>query len=267
MKFFQSARRFRSAIVLLLLASLLIWRHFFALPFICPGQSVTLTAYNGETTQQKLIYTWQDMLKFHFTLLTAGARPAQLQQHADASQPVYGLSVAGVRKDFDAVVWDGLWIDNSGRVLSTDLDLSSLWEQLSVDTHTREGMSSLPCLRELALLSGQWDCRFLPEGSLGTPRADVPMILSSPAGHTLEWSVSNQSNDALLHGNSGSAGLEVLLDGLWYGVPWKTDLNYGVTAESYTLEPGGRTSISQLPQHYGDGFPDGRYRIVFHYHI
>ena len=62
MKFFQSARRFRSAIVLLLLASLLIW----------PGQSVTLTAYNGETTQQKLIYTWQDMLKFHFTLLTAG---------------------------------------------------------------------------------------------------------------------------------------------------------------------------------------------------
>ena len=34
MKFFQSARRFRSAIVLLLLASLLIWRHFFALPFI-----------------------------------------------------------------------------------------------------------------------------------------------------------------------------------------------------------------------------------------
>lgn len=93
------------------------------------------------------------------------------------------------------------------------------------------------------------------------------MILSSPAGHTLEWSVSNQSNDALLHGNSGSAGLEVLLDGLWYGVPWKTDLNYGVTAESYTLEPGGRTSISQLPQHYGDGFPDGCYRIVFHYHI
>ena len=85
MKFFQSARRFRSAIVLLLLASLLIWRHFFALPFIWPGQSVTLTAYNGETTQQKLIYTWQDMLKFHFTLLTAGARPAQLQQHADAS--------------------------------------------------------------------------------------------------------------------------------------------------------------------------------------
>lgn len=118
MKFFQSARRFRSAIVLLLLASLLIWRHFFALPFIWPGQSVTLTAYNGETTQQKLIYTWQDMLKFHFTLLTAGARPAQLQQHADASQPVYGLSVAGVRKDFDAVVWDGFWIDNSGRVLS-----------------------------------------------------------------------------------------------------------------------------------------------------
>lgn len=87
MKFFQSARRFRSAIVLLLLASLLIWRHFFALPFIWPGQSITLTAYNGETTQQKLIYTWQDMLKFHFTLLTAGARPAQLQQHADASSP------------------------------------------------------------------------------------------------------------------------------------------------------------------------------------
>ena len=101
--------------------------------------------YNGETTQQKLIYTWQDMLKFHFTLLTAGARPAQLQQHADASQPVYGLSVAGVRKDFDAVVWDGLWIDNSGRVLSTDLDLSSLWEQLSVDTHTRgHVLSPLP---------------------------------------------------------------------------------------------------------------------------
>ena len=174
MKFFQSARRFRSAIVLLLLASLLIWRHFFALPFIWPGQSVTLTAYNGETTQQKLIYTWQDMLKFHFTLLTAGARPAQLQQHADASQPVYGLSVAGVRKAFDAVVWDGLWIDSSGRVLSTDLDLSSLWEQLSVDTHTREGMSSLPCLRELALLSGQWDCRFLPEGPWGRPEQTSP---------------------------------------------------------------------------------------------
>ena len=76
MKFFQSARRFRSAIVLLLLASLLIWRHFFALPFIWPGQSVTLTAYNGETTQQKLIYTWQDMLTFYTLDSRGSARSA-----------------------------------------------------------------------------------------------------------------------------------------------------------------------------------------------
>lgn len=108
---------------------------------------------------------------------------------------------------------------------------------------------------------------FWPEGFPGDAQSRRPHDSLFPCGHTLEWSVSNQSNDALLHGNSGSAGLEVLLDGLWYGVPWKTDLNYGVTAESYTLEPGGRTSISQLPQHYGDGFPDGRYRIVLHYHI
>ena len=174
MKFFQSARRFRSAIVLLLLASLLIWRHFFALPFIWPGQSVTLTAYNGETTQQKLIYTWQDMLKFHFTLLTAGARPAQLQQHADASQPVYGLSVAGVRKDFDAVVWDGLWIDNSGRVLSTDLDLSSLWEQLSVDTHTREGMSSLPAFVSLPFCQVSGTAGFCRRVPWGRPEQTSP---------------------------------------------------------------------------------------------
>ena len=50
MKFFQSARRFRSAIVLLLLASLLIWRHFFALPFIWPGQCmVSLSLVSAKT--------------------------------------------------------------------------------------------------------------------------------------------------------------------------------------------------------------------------
>ena len=81
--------------------------------------------------------------------------------------------VAGVHKDFDAVVWDGLWIDNSGRVLSTDLDLSSLWEQLSVDTHTRRACPLSPAFVSLPFCQVSGTAGFAG-GSLGTPRADVP---------------------------------------------------------------------------------------------
>ena len=87
---------------------------------------------------------------------------------------MYGLSVAGVRKDFDAVVWDGLWIDNSGRVLSTDLDLSSLWEQLSVDTHTREGMSSPPAFVSLPFCQVSGTAGFCRRVPWGRPEQTSP---------------------------------------------------------------------------------------------
>ena len=87
MKFFQSARpvSFRNRLAPAGQSSDL--EAFFRASLYLARPECHSYCYNGETTQQKLIYTWQDMLKFHFTLLTAGARPAQLQQHADASQP------------------------------------------------------------------------------------------------------------------------------------------------------------------------------------
>lgn len=92
-----------------------------------------------------------------------------------------------------------------------------------------------------------------------TVREDVLLELSEKEGKFC-LIVTNQGQETLKHGNSGSVSLQVNQDGTWYNVPMLPD--WGYTLEGYTLEPGQSYSGGFSWDAYGE-LPDGDYRLVF----
>lgn len=92
-----------------------------------------------------------------------------------------------------------------------------------------------------------------------TVRNDVLLELSEEEGKPC-LTVTNQGQETLMHGNAGTADVQVELDGNWYYVP--TIQGWGHTDEGYDLEPG----QSYSGTFYWDAYvelPDGDYRLVF----
>ena len=231
------------------------WSQSVRLPL---DSSATLVVSDGQSVTWKLIYTSEDMRALRRAVSNAKAASVEGWTVPEDPWPAYGLTVHGTMSDFEAVFLDGVWVDNEGRTLKMDLDFEELWESLPGDEHTRQGISTLPCRRELALQSGQWDPRFLVE-STTAPIEDVAMELEL---RDLSWTVTNEGEYELEHGNGGGAGLQVCLDGRWYGVPMVTGNHYAVTAEAYMLRPGKSYSSTLFLEGYGE-LPAGEYRLAF----
>lgn len=260
MKRTWTIRRLLPLLAVILLAAGLIYRHFTRLPLIWPGQSITLSVSDGETVTWKLVYQGDDVLDMLWKIGTAKATPVQSWTAPEEPWPVYSICVNGERTDFEAAICGGVWVDCKGRILATDLDFAALFDSFDEAEHTREGIGTISCRRELALRDGNWNTQFLVESSLGAPTPDVIMELT---GEELDWTITNKGTRTLSHGNGGTASLQVLMDGKWYNVPSITWKHYAHTAEEYYLEPGASFSGQLWRDLYGDDLPAGNYRIVF----
>lgn len=231
------------------------------LPELPGGASAGLTLWNKEKTAYRGLYQEKELEALFQALSECGVRPAEDLSLPEEPWTVYGLTIAGEREDLEAALWGGLWVDSRGRVLETDLDPAALWERLEGKTQTWTEIVSPPCARELALLGGAWDSRFLMVSPMGGPDPDVTM---EATGSDLAWTLTNHGDSALKHGNGGSAGLEVFLEDGWYQVPWVSGGHYGVTAEEYVLLPGESCSWQFWSEPYGQ-LPEGNYRITFRF--
>lgn len=252
-------RIFLPLVILILLAGALVYRHFAYLPLIWPGQSITVSVCDGENVTWKLVYQNGDMFRLLWKISTSRAAAAKDWTAPEDPWPVYGISVSRTNADFEAVVCDGVWVDCNGRTLATGLDFSALWEEFEGTQHTREGIGTIPCRQKLALRDGSWNPQFLVPASRDEPMSDVVMELT---GENLAWTITNRGDRTVYHGNGAGAGLQILLDGTWYGVPEISWMNYSVTAEEYELKPGASYSDQITLKPYGD-LPSGSYRIVF----
>lgn len=259
MKRIKRIRRFLPLLIVILVMGGLLYRHVTRLPLIWPGQSVTLSMCDGENTTWKLVYTGKDIWKLHWALAHAKASPVQDWTPPEDPWPVYGICVNRSRTDFEAALCGGVWVDRYGRTLETDLDFSALWAEFDETEHTRKGIETISCRKELALRDGVWEQNFLVESSLDEPVSTVSMQFT---GNDLDWSVTNLGVASLFHGNGASAALQVLVNGAWYNVPQNSWMHYGVTAEEYELKPGESYSSPFNLEPYGD-LPCGNYRIVF----
>lgn len=92
-----------------------------------------------------------------------------------------------------------------------------------------------------------------------TVREDVLLELSEKEGKSC-LIVTNQGQETLKHGNTGTVLLQVNQDGTWYNVPMLPD--WGYTLEGHILEPGQSYSGGVSWEAYGE-LPDGDYRLAF----
>lgn len=227
------------------------------------GHSIQLFYDNGQDVSAITISTWPELGDLREALADVRGYPITGWTVPMDPGPVYGLRVSGTIADYDAILCDGVWLDNQGHVLLTGFDFSTLWEQFVRDPKPYSGY--LPCRRELALQSGVWDSHFLTASTADAPLSDIPMTLEI-GEENISWMVSNHSGQVLSHGNGGGAGLEVLLDDVWYCVPKLSNAHYSVTAEGHILFPDKDFSAVFRLESYG-ALSDGTYRIVFSFDI
>ena len=93
---------------------------------------------------------------------------------------------------------------------------------------------------------------------------DVRMTLSVE-GDTLSFTITNQGQKNLIHGNGATASFQMFSNGRWYVIPMRR--NHGATAEDYTLEPGQSYTSPFYQESYARELPDGDYRLVFDYSV
>lgn len=91
---------------------------------------------------------------------------------------------------------------------------------------------------------------------------DIQMTLSAD-GEELSFTVTNQGQKNLHHGNGGTVSFQTFSDGTWYVIPMRP--NHGATAEEYTLEPEQSYTSPFYRDSYANALPNGDYRIVFDY--
>lgn len=250
-------------LLVVVLGSILVFRARRGPLNVPVGESVQLYVYDGQRMQSKFLYEKDDLNRLRDALSRASARPLEYGQLPEDSFPLYALRVNGTKEDFEAVCVGDVWLDNRGRVLETDLELGELMDQMGAPLETSESLAALPCRRTLALLSGNWDARFLLPAKEHTQQKDVIMSLVCSESGDLSWTVENHTGRSLSHGNGGYASLEVLLENSWHSLPWVPGSHYGVTDEEYILEPGECFSDDLSWEPYGDHLPDGIYRLSF----
>lgn len=232
------------------------------LPF-ASQRTVTLSRYDRETVSSAYIYerAWPEKTALEDAFNPIKGRAVTNWTAPENPWPVYTLRISGTESDYVAAYCGGVWLDNQGNALLAEVDFPSIWKQLAKDPETREDIPPLPRLRILALRDGRWETRFLAPSVPEFPLGDVPMTLTV-SGNTLSWKIANQSGQTLSHGNGGFAGLQVLLDGVWYGVPKLDGPHWGVTLEGHSLSSGKEFSSGFSWAPYS-GLPDGTYRLTF----
>ena len=232
------------------------------LPFALQ-RTVTLSCYDGKNVSSASVYVgvWPEKTALETAFNPIKGRAVTNWTIPETPWPVYTLHIGGTESDYVAAYCGGVWLDNQGNTLLAEVDFPSIWQQFVEEPEPREDASPLPRLRILALRDGCWDVRFMEASGPEPPLNDVPMTLTV-SGNTLSWTITNQSGQSLFHGNGGFAGLQVLLNGVWYDVPKLDGPHWAVTLEGYSLSPGKdfSSTFSWVPY---AGLPDGTYRLVF----
>lgn len=221
-----------------------------------PEESFFLTRWDGETLLEQFCCSKEDLEALSLSQVQ-GYAVGETWDVPEDPWPIYGLRVSGPEKDYEAAFCGGTWLDSEGYLLQeADVDFPALWERFARSPQPRTGPQ--PAVRELALCSGQWDSRFLREAEEAASL--VPMTLTVSGGG-IGWTIENRTAQTIETGNGSTAVLQVLLDGVWYGVPTLSGAHYAWTAEACSTPPGETFSGVFWQAPYGP-LPSGDYRLA-----
>ena len=176
--------------------------------------------------------------------------------------PVYGIEIGTADGTGILAAWsNGYLILRDGSVYKFDFDFSALKNDYAWELGFREidSLSAMPCGRLLSEGPNGWIAEHLSPTDTLTPPEGISMVLTEQAADALTVKLTNSSNTEWCYGEYFS--LQVLLDGVWFGVPVLDDLNYGFIDIGILLPAGKSQEKSYSLSMYGD-LPAGTYRLV-----
>lgn len=222
-------------------------------------RTVTLSRRDGESVSSAAVYvrTWPEKTALENAFTPIMGRAVTHWTIPENPWPVYELSISGssLSENYEAVYCCGVWLDNQGNTLLTDVDFPAIWKQFAKEAKTtQDAPQALPLL---ALRDGLWNHRFMTPSRAENLDREVRMTLDL-SGENLSWTIQNGKSIPLSHFNGGGAWLEVSLAGWWYTVP----LARAITTELHTLPPKESCTYAFAKEYYSS-LPDGNYRLVF----
>ena len=222
------------------------------------GNNVHIYRWDGEKTVDYWNYEIKKGRPVVKALKKVRAKKAPDWTADLAEMPLYGVSVdTHDGTGLDALWTGGYWIDEEGNAWTFDFD----FEQLIADTQwhsTREYEGiGVPCYRYAAQNGDNWNPAFLNPADQIKVQAGLTMTIKTQEKDTIRAEIRNDGSAAWEYG--AGWGVQVCLDGAWYGVPSVN--SFDIPAIAFILEPGDVREIAYNLTRYGD-LPPGLYRIV-----
>ena len=222
------------------------------------GHNVHIYRWDGEKTTDYWAFDDKNGKPVVKALKKVRARKAPDWTADLAEMPLYGISVDTFNgRDRKALWTGGYWIDEEGNAWTFDFD----FEQMIADTQWADTWErdfiAVPCYRYAAQNGDNWNPVFLNPADQIKVQAGLTMTIKTQEKDTITAEIRNDGSAAWEYG--AGWGVQVCLDGAWYGVPSVN--SFDIPAIAFVLEPGDVREITYNLTHYGD-LPPGLYRIV-----
>ncbi len=218
--------------------------------------SISLYCRDGEKTHAYYLYDNDAVAAVVDALEATSAKKAPNWTQAQIETPLYGMELS-THSGRRYVVWtNGYWIDQDSNAWTFDFDFAQLVADTAWDRKIEMNGMNLPCFRMLARGKDGWDTRFLSPAKEAEVQAGLSMTVKKKEGNAVVVEVRNDGRSTWEYG--AEYGLQVWLDGVWYGVP--SCIGFDIPAILYVLEPADVTDRTYSLNGWGD-LPSGQYRI------
>lgn len=220
-------------------------------------------AFDGETVLNKIIfqsaYHRQGIID---ELLNVPAARVTGWTLDDITLPVYGIEMGTTCGHGVRAAWsNGFWITQTGDVYRFDFDFDAFIErQLWENGRGEINFSEFPNAIFLTSDEEGWHGTLLTPAAELNPPEGIEMSFVSNTNKDVTFALTNNNDAEWVYGVAFR--IDVLLDGVWYGVPPMPG-NWAFTMEGLILESGQTETKTYGFTMYGE-LPAGTYRLVIH---
>ena len=224
--------------------------------------ALSFYTYDGKTVTDSTIFDTPTTQRLLNELDAVKATAADNWSLEDITLPIYGLNIGDINGWGIFVAWsNGYWITQTGKAYKFNYDFAALAEKYPVsDKREFSDFSVMPCAYHLAQDENGWSSALLTPAAEQKAPDGIAMSLEAWNKDAVTVNIKNNSGEDWMYGEY--FGLEVQLDGVWYGIP-TTPENWGFPSIGLIVPSGKTREHTYTLSMYGE-LPAGTYRLVTH---
>ena len=222
--------------------------------------ALSLHHYNGEKYYESFIFDMGISQGILDELDMVRATEAENWSLDDITLPIYGLTIGKSDGSTIYAAWsNGYWITQDGTAFIFNFDFNKLEEDNPWENRLEyDAFFTFPCEYFLTQDENGWNTRLLTPAEELRQIDDITMTLASWENETVSVNITNNSSADWEYGEGFL--LQVLLDGIWYEVPFRPG-PWGFLLVGHIVQSGEERQHNFSLANYSS-LPAGTYRLV-----